>query len=321
MADLAKSVLGSLIDDGVVVPESQLALAAQDLEAWLSLLLAPQPHLTAIENAENEAMAQRVLLRIYAEVVGRCSEVLATWSARPEWLTTFIGHLVSDHAGKSALVTLNYDTLLEAAIAPQWCQGHHCHLSDLDPVSVPLWQNSPGGLAAAGRRRRDRVTLFKLHGSVHWRWAGPTDEAGDTVCQLPLRDQDGLVEGGDGHPQPPDPAHFYEVERRVPFIVPPAAGKTTYFNNGFTRGLWAAARKRLVEADVLYCLGYSVPETDTTMRALLLEAALGKPVVVVDTDERVQHRYEMVLPSSPTGIIYIGGDDPIATFVGQLRGR
>ena len=58
---------------------------------------------------------------------------------------------------------------------------------------------------------------------------------------------------------------------RVPFIVLPAASKNAFYGMPFVSGLWRQAREAIREADHVYLVGYSLPETDLVTVGLLRE--------------------------------------------------
>jgi hypothetical protein len=314
LAELGVAVAEELSDHLTALDRT---LAESNLEAWLTYLIDDQPFLSEYEQLRNRATLELAIAAIGAEVTGSCNSVLVeggSWGHRPDWVDDLAAKWARS---RSALVTLNYDTLVETALAPRLHEDvdeRHLSISDIDPVYVPP---IGAGMAVTYRLNpADHVQLFKLHGSIHWRWAGPSDRAGDTVCALPLLPENAL-------PVPSKAAGetmFSEVQRRVPFIVPPSAGKATYFNNGFTRELWRSARQALAGADGLVCVGYSTPETDTSMRALLTDFAVtaDRPVIVVNCDDssEFQERFAQVMAreTDADNLVWVLGDQCVEEF-------
>jgi len=81
--------------------------------------------------------------------------------------------------------------------------------------------------------------------------------------------------------------------------VPPVAEKTGYFQHESIRFLWSQAAASLKDASEVYCVGYSFPETDLTMRFLLHEAIPGQGTSfhVVNPDPLARERFGKLLPA------------------------
>lgn len=143
---------------------------------------------------------------------------------------------------------------------------------------------------------RGSVPLLKLHGSLNWgieRKAGAPAEI--KVYKLgSLRTQ--MVY--DSAPMPiavgsriakllRDKGHEVENE---PVIVPPTWNKADYHRD--LSEVWASAANHLSEAEYVFIMGYSLPETDSFFRHLYALGSAGsrafKRIVVFDPDETRQ---------------------------------
>jgi hypothetical protein len=78
------------------------------------------------------------------------------------------------------------------------------------------------------------------------------------------------------------------VERRrealpgtSPFIVPPAAAKSAFYNNPVTRELWQSAARALRAADDVVLVGYSIPVTDLVTTGMLADTISKDTAVTV----------------------------------------
>jgi hypothetical protein len=71
---------------------------------------------------------------------------------------------------------------------------------------------------------------------------------------------------------------------KIPLIIPPVAEKSRFYENRTVRILWTAARKALEEAEEVVCAGYSLPETDLTMKLFLQAFARPKKVTIVNIE-------------------------------------
>lgn len=130
---------------------------------------------------------------------------------------------------------------------------------------------------------RPNVPLLKLHGSLNWaiekesriirplhltsyfqhyQYNGFGEEHAST--RVPIGSQ--LVEYFSGYSS-------IDVEAE-PVIVPPSWNKADY--HSALSDVWAAAAKHLSEAEQIFILGYSLPETDSFFRHLYALGCVGK---------------------------------------------
>jgi hypothetical protein len=84
---------------------------------------------------------------------------------------------------------------------------------------------------------------------------------------------------------------------KVPLLVPPTLGKSPFFVNETVRSVWKVASRSFREAERVFALGYSLPESDHNMLGLL-RSSLGRDfqsIHVVNQNEDVGPRYERLL--------------------------
>ena len=62
----------------------------------------------------------------------------------------------------------------------------------------------------------------------------------------------------------------------TPLIIPPVADKSTFYQTRLVKVLWGEFRKAIEQADEIYCVGYSLPKTDLTVRLFLRSTAEAK---------------------------------------------
>lgn len=235
-------------------------------EAWLSRLAEAQPDLLDHENATNYGLFLRVLHEIHGIIRERELEVL---KGEPSWwLRRLVGLM---HAGAADVITFNYDTLIEHTVA-------HSLLATW-PSSSPaegfqLARGVPPLHAAASRRASGgSFRLLKLHGSLDTFWV-PGDSSGATIQRWHLL-------GGWGNArEAPEEARRRDLPGRSPFIVPPAAAKSSFYNNPVTRELWRSAGEALRGAGRVALIGYSMPPTDLVTSGMLTDALAGRDVAV-----------------------------------------
>jgi hypothetical protein len=115
--------------------------------------------------------------------------------------------------------------------------------------------------------------LLKLHGSINWYYSGTNKFPAE---QLYSSDKDS------------EP----ETDLSL-FIVPPLLDKSNYYFHTSMNQLWFKAGEALRQADEVYFIGYSLPETDLSVRLLLNDSI--KPtakIIIIDPSSKVGDRYK-----------------------------
>jgi len=237
----------------------------------------------------------------------RDAEERAFQSGIPEWARVLVRCL--DAAGCS-VITTNYDTVLERLAFVE--------LQNWTPnlYTVPL-TNAYGrwGVAILGGEQAETFHLFKLHGSINWFYTGSNDIP-QPIYYVPVSES--------------SPSKELEkagnvVSDLVPLIVPPVVNKTQWSGrNSLLVRIWADAHRELSDADEIYVLGYSFPETDLAIRSLISSACGRKPQVVhpvnLVVDDDTIELYRRIFPGCSVGQAY-QGSSAIADFVCDLSQR
>jgi hypothetical protein len=227
---------------------------------------------------QNAAIAAQLIKLVVGEISR--SEAVALANPIPYWLTRLV--TLWDRLG-ATVVTFNYDTLVEQA-------------ANASRMPWFLWPNYDGDFG-------DGVGVFallKMHGSTNWWWI-PGDQLGTTV-------EPAAMGGRWGSPSPAETRRGME-----PFVVPPIAVKSDYYDLSVTRDDWLTARHALEAAKRVFLLGYSAPATDLTVASLLSSyAEPNVPYTVVDTaPQDVVARLRRFGLSDVTAF---QADDPIPKF-------
>jgi hypothetical protein len=252
-------------------------------EEWLSYLAEPQPHLSVDQDFEAKALLYRVT-NAMRDVLSAI-QVEALGSTAPDWLYQLLAVL---HRRRAAVVTLNYDNLLECGLMAGLLTvpGQIVHFVDeddvldglppiaqaLEPKSDVLFLDEFGGTEPTYMRGAvETFRLLKLHGSLSWYWV-PGDSSGLTLqrWQLP---------GTFGAPVDDDLAlRTRALPRRQPFIVPPTALKSQHLINPVISELWHQASKALTGTTKVALLGYSLPLADRSFCEMMAAAVRGHDV-------------------------------------------
>ncbi len=179
---------------------------------------------------------------------------------------------------RHAILTFNYDLALDYALYREGIPVRY-FLDESDP---------PAGLP-----------LLKLHGSLNW--------VGDAAGGIAPWRMDRLMAGPatEIFRREPGSAPRLCTTARIldrpsgghPVIVPPTWNKYGY-QSQFTR-VWAQAAQELSDAQHIFVIGYSLPESDLFFRYLYALGSVGEHPLemfrVYDPDERVGPRFQSML--------------------------
>jgi hypothetical protein len=249
-----------------------------NLELWLSYLAQQQPFLTEVETMRNRARFLEVADAL-AVGISRMQQVVLEEAGPPGWL---IDVEKAWHQTKAAVITLNYDTLIEnaywAATSREFAGLYQAPIAHINARVASTW----GGAQYDDPSFR----LLKLHGSVNWFQATQGPQAYYVTPGEKGKSQDWRPYDLDYQ------AGATRGLRRA--IVPPILAKDPFLSTDLFTIQWQEAAKELRSAQRLWLLGYSMPSGDQTMGFLLANVPAGTQVTVAAGDgvaERVADRF------------------------------
>lgn len=246
---LASTPYEALFGDQVRGLLEQGQIPSGNVEMWLSSLAEPQPFVSLPRGTLNLALFQEISRQL-VHIVADAQE--GFWKGAPTWLHRLLRLW---HRRRVAVVTFNYDTIVEQAMVA--LDPPH---EDGDIVAAMLAgiPKPAAPFSLGGDVRIATLRLIKLHGSLDWFW-NPDDRSGDSLCRrtpsLTPWDEHVLLAG------------------KSHFIVPPLATKAPFYSLGLLRLLWEEASRALQAAKRITVLGYSVPLTDLATTAMLSQNA------------------------------------------------
>lgn len=181
-----------------------------------------------------------------------------------------------------SVLTFNYDLACDLAL----------HLGNI-PVDYCLGESV----------RRSAIPLLKLHGSLNWVYCPDLSRVVPwTVPQHLSRYQWHVFEevGTVKLRMMPHLKDFKYEDHDVvdePVLVPPTWNKADYHGN--LADVWGRAATELAEAEDIFIIGYSLPETDAFFRYLFALGTAGsvllKRLWVFNPDSSVEERFRMML--------------------------
>lgn len=244
-----------------------------NVELLLSSLAVDQPFLNEAQNLHNRALFVDVRAWLAQHVYEAQTRALAR--LLPEWLRLLV---TAWHERQATVVTLNYDTLIEAAVmSMQLMGGADQPIRVLPPHTYAFPIEGPPATWAdvSGSKDVETFTLCKLHGSISW-WGRERGSAEPREVRLAR-----------GAFAPEGCASWDDVYKvgsafGEPLLVPPTLTKSDHFDSYMLRSNWRRAFEGLRQASRIFVLGYSFPLGDTQMVALLGTTMRDTLVTVVD---------------------------------------
>jgi len=209
-----------------------------------------------------------------------------------------------------AFITFNYDLALDLSLT--------LFVGD-DNFDYFLKQEKIEGEVVEGRKfQKDKIPLLKLHGSLNWGVILNEAEGGKPISGIdPIK-----LEFICREPEAQRNKNVINVSRYlssaigrkrnydiVPLIVPPAWNKSQYHEQ--IQNVWKKAAEELSDAEHIFIIGYSMPETDSFFKLLFGLGTINGPTLktlaVINCDkEETQSRFESFLgPGSLTPFEYI----------------
>lgn len=277
----------------------------QDIESLLTYLGTDFPWKTDTTRYANKALYSAILHEISALFLELETSEEYIHDFKPsEVIVSFAKHVLQTPKEYNFL-TLNYDIFLEHlfGLSSQWKVDYNdlykYPMSNLririaDSSSITI--RSPYPQAPA---------ILKMHGSVNWFWA-KTNPSDDIYFSdgTENKDFDNLVMGLE------------------PYIIPPALDKNAFYNHIAIRSLWQQAERLLKNADEIYIIGFSFPQTDLSVRYLFQSALrTSKPNIYVINrakEDELRPVYQDVLQGQCVDYKYTGSDDVVERFIREV---
>ncbi len=176
-------------------------------------------------------------------------------------------------------------------------------LAPLDIFQMPLVQADVREGHFHPRTSYDHAHLLKLHGSINWHYSG---EMGAVYEQIYYA--------------------FGNVGDLTPFIIPPILDKNSFYTHSSLRKMWVDASEYIRNAEEIYIIGYSLPETDLPVNFFLQENLRPRTTVYIvnrpsseEEKDQLISRYTRVLPSDVVlnADYCLDNEDPLKKFIDE----
>jgi len=182
-----------------------------------------------------------------------------------------------------SIITFNYDIAIDVALQLSGIRYDYC-IENTDCSGIPL---------------------LKLHGSLNWA-SRTTDNA---IIPLTLseyfkyhhitfpEDRESVIIPIGTQLKEHFSKHSQEQVNNEPFIVPPTWSKADHYSS--INSVWVRAAYDLGEAEYIFIIGYSLPETDVFFRLLYALGTVSdaplKSIQIFNPDPDIQQRFESMI--------------------------
>jgi len=269
-------------------------IPGDNIEHWMTYLSQPHPWLSEAQNLKNKAIFLELIQDIGNVISNKIETTMSESPECPSWLK---GLTQWCHNNKASIITLNYDTLVESASLLTEVgkdgqgNGKFLLLDNIYPVPMTPGYRRRAPLFIGNGEEVDSFKLFKLHGSINWYYSGASSATGETIYYSKVKSWV-KSKGGSNKKDGDDIKRF--LSDKVPLIVPPTTEKVAFFQHETIRTIWSLAGQAIKSANQIFCIGYSLPETDLSIRFFLHSnaptPAVRLYVVNRDPDSVVHYR-------------------------------
>lgn len=268
-----------------------------NLEHWLTYLAQPQPWLPASQRLRNQAMFLDLSQGIHKVLSDAVAKAQMDVPMVPEWLSRLVQHW---HKEETVVISFNYDTLVEVA-AKRSIEDRYFALAHIYAPGLMNAIGRGGGLLGSGDKPSFR--LCKLHGSLNWYYSGSSSFAGENLFYTEVEPwglEARYEQLGEEERRRLDARRRGSVRStrdKVPLVIPPTTEKGAYFQHETLRAMWQIAGTAIRFAERIYCLGYSLPETDLGIRFFLSDNSPSRKIELcpVNPDPRMLDHYRALL--------------------------
>jgi len=169
-------------------------------------------------------------------------------------------------------------------------KGKHINYLNLYQMPIAYLNNRIAGVFAG--EDYETYKLLKLHGSINWYYSAATTE------------QIYLFSGSKKEEK--------NLKDLVPVIIPPVLDKTGFFEHSTIKSMWSEGKNLLKEAKKVYIIGYSIPQTDLTVK-FMLQSYIPKDceVTIINKDKERKGYFRELFNKQKLNEEFIRNDDSV----------
>lgn len=177
----------------------------------------------------------------------------------------------------------------------------HINYFDLHQIPIASLRSRTATLSTATDHETYR--LFKLHGSIDWYYSATKEKTFQQIY---------LVKG---------PRQQRESRDLVPVIIPPVLDKTGFFEHSTIKSMWSETKNLLEGAKKVYIIGYSIPQTDLTVKFMLQSYTTKNCEVTIVNKDNKRRGYFRKLFGERLNEEFIRSDDNVFEDFVESMGR
>ncbi|MBS6474312.1 MAG: SIR2 family protein [Acetobacter sp.] len=262
-------------------------LTKGNVESLLTYLATDFPWKSDVTKFSNHAL--------YAAIIEKISEEFKRLIKEYKGINNPVWNQFSSFVKKNwedcNFITLNYDILLEQLLLKNFIEKENDKYSIFNgfyryPIAYIGERDNSAFLGEA----KDKVpAILKLHGSANWFWAGMTPS---DVLYYRMWENDESETA---------------LQGLKPYIIPPVMDKNAFYNHIAIHSLWKRAEQLLKDAEEIYIIGFSFPQTDLSVKYLFQSALRDStaPIYVINPEQEKTLRinYDKVF-GNKSNVIY-----------------
>lgn len=305
MKELTKEVTARLEKDSVKKHLEEIAAPiTKDFETLLTYLGTDWPWKSDTTRHAN--------LALYSAIIQNLSDIFRELALKYIYVNDYLVHetfykfalQVVKQKKQNNFITLNYDVLLEHLLwmASNWEMNYNDFYKY--PMSLLDTRTLDSSSIALRTPHPEAPAILKLHGSANWFWTGVT--ASDDIYFSDNRDRQ----------------YENSVMGLKPYIIPPVLDKNAFYAHRAIQALWKKAEELLKQADEIYIIGFSFPQTDLSVRYLFQSALRNSEpdIYVVNRakEDELRSIYQDVLQGQCVDYEYTGKENAVEVFLREV---
>jgi len=168
------------------------------------------------------------------------------------------------------------------------------HINYLNLYSIPIAYLKSRTAAVFGGTDYETYRLLKLHGSINWYYSATKEKTSEQIYLFR------------------DSKEERESKDLVPVIIPPVLDKTGFFKHSTIKSMWNETKNLLEEAKKVYIIGYSIPQTDLTVK-FMLQSYIPEDceVTIINKDKKRKGYFRGLFDKRKLNEEFIRSDDSV----------
>jgi len=172
------------------------------------------------------------------------------------------------------------------------------HIDYLDLYTIPIARAKSRTASLYGSEYYETYKLLKLHGSINWYYSAAKEKTTEQIYLFKSSKEEEK-----------------NLKDLVPVIIPPVLDKTGFFRHSTIKSMWNEAKNLLKEAKKVYIIGYSIPQTDLTVK-FMLQSYISENCEIIIVNKKGGHYFKKLFWNKKLNEEFIrDGDTVFKDFV------